>query len=365
MVTLQTLYNDLKTLGLQMFQEKLVSGSNIKTINNNSILGSGNLSIGSGGGLSFDDIYPVGSIYISTNSTNPSTLFGGTWVQIEDRFLLAAGSNYNAGSTGGSADAVVVSHRHDMLGTKTEGLSSGNYLRAGYGSTSDSQYTAYAGESGTGKNMPPYLAVYVWKRVADVPSQLFYDDCTTDNTSQYSDVIKFTSTSASATLSFNSNSTDYSFVGSGGDYFVGRVIPNIRGEDNIRISVEIKLTNNSAYNQFFIGLSDNLSYSSGSSFTADMFRIRGDNKSDYLHNSGNEVSGSSSTTSVYNNWVIVVFERNGTSITGKIYNSSNTLIREYSYTTANSYTNPYYFIGLNARYSSSTKEINDIKVERM
>ena len=51
----------------------------------------------------FDDIYPVGSIYMSVNNTNPSNLFGGTWTQLKDRFLLGAGSTYTNGSTGGSA----------------------------------------------------------------------------------------------------------------------------------------------------------------------------------------------------------------------------------------------------------------------
>ena len=47
-------------------------------------------------------IYPVGSIYISTSPTNPYNLFGiGTWEQIEDTFLLAAGNKYIAGKTGG------------------------------------------------------------------------------------------------------------------------------------------------------------------------------------------------------------------------------------------------------------------------
>lgn len=47
--------------------------------------------------------YPVGAIYMSVNSTSPATLFGGTWERIQDRFLLAAGSSYAAGATGGSA----------------------------------------------------------------------------------------------------------------------------------------------------------------------------------------------------------------------------------------------------------------------
>ena len=126
-----------------------------------------------------DVVYPVGSIYMSVNSTSPQTLFGGKWEQIEDKFLLASGSTYSAGSTGGSADAIVVEHthtqnqhRHELTGSKSAGMSSGDYLRAGYGSTKNSNYTEYAtptinstGKSGTGKNMPPYLTVYVWKRI--------------------------------------------------------------------------------------------------------------------------------------------------------------------------------------------------------
>lgn len=51
--------------------------------------------------------HPVGDIYISTSPTSPATLFGGTWVRLEDRFLLAAGSTYAAGSTGGEASHVL------------------------------------------------------------------------------------------------------------------------------------------------------------------------------------------------------------------------------------------------------------------
>ena len=47
-------------------------------------------------------IYPVGSYFISDNNTNPGTIFGGTWTRIQDKVLVAAGSTYSAGSTGGN-----------------------------------------------------------------------------------------------------------------------------------------------------------------------------------------------------------------------------------------------------------------------
>ena len=59
--------------------------------------------------LVLDAIYPVGSIYMSTNSISPATMFGGTWTRIEGQFLLAATDNGSAGAaqaagnTGGEA----------------------------------------------------------------------------------------------------------------------------------------------------------------------------------------------------------------------------------------------------------------------
>ena len=50
-----------------------------------------------------DLIHPVGSVYWSRSSKDPSTIFGGTWVQIKDKFILAAGNNYSVGNVGGSA----------------------------------------------------------------------------------------------------------------------------------------------------------------------------------------------------------------------------------------------------------------------
>lgn len=47
-----------------------------------------------------DLAHPIGSYYWSSESTNPSNLFGGTWTQVKDRFVLAAGSSYTVGGTG-------------------------------------------------------------------------------------------------------------------------------------------------------------------------------------------------------------------------------------------------------------------------
>lgn len=110
--------------------------------------------------------YPVGSIYISVNSTNPNTLFGGTWEQLKDVFLLAAGDTYSAGSTGGEATHTLTieempSHTHSAA-VKAYNIPSG-YDSAG-GATSGS--TGATGGNQPHNNMPPYLAVYAWKRVA-------------------------------------------------------------------------------------------------------------------------------------------------------------------------------------------------------
>lgn len=64
--------------------------------------------------------YPVGSLYWSSKSTNPGTLFGGTWAQIKDRFVLACGDTYNTtGATGGASSVTLSvsnmpSHNHSF-----------------------------------------------------------------------------------------------------------------------------------------------------------------------------------------------------------------------------------------------------------
>lgn len=113
--------------------------------------------------------YSVGSIYISTSSTHPSSLLGGTWEQIKDVFLLSAGNTYHAGLTGGSADAVVVEHEHTFPTLVASELG-GNYTNPAtannYSEIRQTAETYKTGVSGVGKNMPPYLVVYMWKRIA-------------------------------------------------------------------------------------------------------------------------------------------------------------------------------------------------------
>lgn len=122
-------------------------------------------------------IYPIGSIYISTSDINPGELFGGTWQQLKDKFLLAVGDTYDAGSEGGEAKHILTvdempSHTHDFgnmpLTFSARDTSGDNAIDPGSsGTVKKVTYTTTA--TGGGKahnNMPPYLAVYMWKRTA-------------------------------------------------------------------------------------------------------------------------------------------------------------------------------------------------------
>ena len=157
-----------------------------------------------------DWMYPVGSIYMSVNNKTPQSIFGGTWEQIKDTFLLCSGSTYSAGSTGGEAthkltQAETPAHTHTRGNMNITGAIS--WVASGYGASNSRTTGCFSGsgfynnESGYQKssaagqgtlisnvtftaantwtgstssvggnashnNMPPYLAVYVWKRTA-------------------------------------------------------------------------------------------------------------------------------------------------------------------------------------------------------
>ena len=122
------------------------------------------------GKINFDRIYPVGSIYLSVASTDPAALFGGTWQRIRDVFLLASGSSYALGSTGGEAQHTLTveempSHRHETYRTMTGKTAAEIYIPSSSGTAHGVETTA-AGGSAPHNNMPPYLAVNVWKRTA-------------------------------------------------------------------------------------------------------------------------------------------------------------------------------------------------------
>lgn len=165
--------------------------------------------------------YPVGAYYVSSNPTSPATLFGGTWVRVQDRMILAAGSTYTAGSTGGSATktlsvANMPTHNHSCSSTgnhthtrgsmnitgsfcsynvgefehadgafsdyqwttsKVAGGNDGTDTKVNFnaswnwsGATSSNgnhQHTIGNNGSGTEFNiMPPYIVAYVWRRTA-------------------------------------------------------------------------------------------------------------------------------------------------------------------------------------------------------
>lgn len=170
-------------------------------------------------------MYPVGSIYLSVNNVNPGTIFGGTWEQIQDRFLLAAGSTYAGGATGGTASHTHTSaahthtsaaHTHTTAGhtltvnempSHTHGIyydpnfcavHTGNnnswkqglvnvdapgayytniaqpytgggasHSHGNTGSTTPGNTgSTTPGNTGSSSSLPPYLAIYVWKRTA-------------------------------------------------------------------------------------------------------------------------------------------------------------------------------------------------------
>ncbi len=136
-----------------------------------------------------NEAYPMGAIYMSTVNTSPASLFGGEWERIKDRFLLSAGDMYAQGAIGGSAThtltvAQMPFHTHniaeanntsfvhtDFRAGQEEGVLATRLNKVGQGlvhETDDLYRLKAAGIGGSEahNNMPPYFAVYMWKRVA-------------------------------------------------------------------------------------------------------------------------------------------------------------------------------------------------------
>ena len=140
--------------------------------------------------------YPVGSIYMNaTVATNPATLLGfGTWVAFGAGKvpigLDAGDTDFDTiGETGGTKDAIIPTHNHTAVTTSTDAGHQHTYTRysqlqggtggssfwvfsstqntgVGYAQITSATTVANAGESATGKNLQPYVVVYMWKRTA-------------------------------------------------------------------------------------------------------------------------------------------------------------------------------------------------------
>ena len=155
--------------------------------------------------------HPVGSLYWSSDNTSPATLFGGTWTQISDTFILAAGSSHAIGSSGGqestslgatnlpsftasvSGTAAATqfytdydSHNHTMT-DRTIYSGGGTYYAEIADSASGSKSgtstnthrhlvnspaksvtgtASYSGNATAFTNMPPFVTKYCWERTA-------------------------------------------------------------------------------------------------------------------------------------------------------------------------------------------------------
>ena len=135
-----------------------------------------------------DNIYPIGSVFITTNTTNPSTYFGGTWERIRGRFLLGADDS------GGEAEHILsinetpyhehISKNYSKNWDAGIDIPSGKSYASSYidstgswnfngtsGVISGGEINEMANTSGIGgnqphNNMPPYLVVYIWKRIS-------------------------------------------------------------------------------------------------------------------------------------------------------------------------------------------------------
>lgn len=150
-------------------------------------------------------VHPIGSYYITQGSENPADLFGGTWEKVTNRFLVGAGGNYAITTTGGEATHVLsnseMPKHHHVVHIFTGG-DTGGTMTAHYANNNDAGYhvaengakvahnwksssfqtwgsiegiegmgdpagsTELSGGSAAHNNMPPYLAVYLWRRTA-------------------------------------------------------------------------------------------------------------------------------------------------------------------------------------------------------
>lgn len=119
-------------------------------------------------GAIFDAIYPVDSIYISYNHTNPRTLFGGYWVRINNAFLWGTTSTGTIGQKGGESEVTLTTEQipaHNHGGTYTNAGSSRTHAWLASNGSAMGYDSVSVGGGQAHNNMPPYVQVSIWRRV--------------------------------------------------------------------------------------------------------------------------------------------------------------------------------------------------------
>ena len=129
--------------------------------------------------IGFSSSKMIGSIYITLDPTPPHELFGGVWELLENRVLMGAGDTYSVGETGGSSTHTLTieempAHKHRLTGRSwaqhTDSPSDLDGLSMIPNTTSvESSLDGVSTSVGGNKAfdiLPPYVAVYIWNRVA-------------------------------------------------------------------------------------------------------------------------------------------------------------------------------------------------------
>ncbi|NCB95603.1 MAG: hypothetical protein EOM35_03930 [Negativicutes bacterium] len=127
------------------------------------------------GAINIDAIYPVGSIYMSVNNTNPSNLFGGTWSAWGAGRVpvgVASSGTFNSVEKTGGAEThtltieQIPSHTHGYGGDSRAAEGGGTWAVVGNDGSAGSRVTGSRGGGGAHNNLQPYITCYMWKRVS-------------------------------------------------------------------------------------------------------------------------------------------------------------------------------------------------------